>query len=83
VGYTDGSKYEGEWVNFKKHGKGVNISKEGNVEIGKFVNGLLEGYGESVGIDGDVYKGNFGPVSGFWWDFLVKKMEIFGKIGEI
>ncbi len=44
--YMNGSQYEGEWVNFKRHGKGKFTSADGSVYEGDWVNDKREGDGE-------------------------------------
>jgi len=35
----DGSKYEGQWLNGKQHGKGLYISRNGEMKEGLWENG--------------------------------------------
>ena len=46
---ADGARYEGEWSQGKRHGKGKQISLDGIVEDGIFVNGEKQ-----LGSDTDV-----------------------------
>ena len=45
--YADGSKYEGEWHDGKRHGKGKFVFWSGNVEESEYVDDLQ--HGEAVG----------------------------------
>lgn len=44
--FTDGSYYEGQWMNDKRNGQGIFHFSSGNVYQGYFVNDKKEGYGE-------------------------------------
>ena len=64
--YKNGSKYEGQWRNDKKHGKGVFISQNYNnpklIGIkyeGEFNNDKIEGYGVGKYTSGDKYEGEW------------------------
>lgn len=41
---TDGFKYEGEWLNNRRHGYGVTTFKDGSREEGKYKNNLFIPY---------------------------------------
>ena len=43
--YEDGSKYEGGWLNNKRHGKGTLTTADGFIFMGQFKNGEPEGKG--------------------------------------
>lgn len=43
VNYADGSRYVGEFLNGKRHGKGMHIDKDCVFE-GEFYNGKIEGF---------------------------------------
>jgi len=51
-------KYEGDWVNDKKHGIGTQNLDSGTY-VGYFVNGFREGKGKYTWLNGDVYNGEF------------------------
>ena len=64
--YKNGSKYEGQWKNDKKHGRGVFISQNYNnpklIGIkyeGEFNNDKIEGYGVGKYTSGDKYEGEW------------------------
>ena len=50
--YPNGDVYEGEWVDGKRHGKGVHMyKKSGNKYIGEYVGGMQEGFGVMIWSD--------------------------------
>ena len=52
--------YEGQWLNGKKHGRGLEVDMtEGSFYIGEWRANLKEGYGRLVLESGNVYEG--------WW----------------
>ena len=64
--YKNGSKYEGQWKNDKKHGKGIYTSQNYNnpnlIGIkyeGEFNNDKIEGYGVGKYTSGDKYEGEW------------------------
>ena len=64
--YNNGSKYEGQWKNDKKHGKGIFTSQYYNnpnlIGIkyeGEFSNDKIEGYGIGNYTSGDRYEGEW------------------------
>ena len=65
--YNDGSKYEGEWNNDKRHGKGILTSTPSNNNQnliliryeGDFVNDKKEGKGFAIYSNGDKYEGEW------------------------
>ena len=65
--YKNGAKYEGEWKNDKKDGKGVFTSSHyyncrknvGMKYEGEFRDGKLEGYGITTYTNGDKYEGEW------------------------
>jgi hypothetical protein len=56
---SDGSKYEGFWLNGVLHGIGRYISKEANFYEGSFKNGVTTGYGLFIHNDGTRYEGSW------------------------
>ena len=57
--YSDGTKYEGYWVNNKKHGKGVFTYKNGARYEGNFENDMKSGAGKFYWPGGDRFEGTF------------------------
>ena len=57
--YTDGSTYEGEWLDDKRHGKGVMIYAEGNKYVGEWQNDMCHGQGKYYYRNGDVHEGDW------------------------
>ena len=45
---TNGSEYEGDWINGKKHGKGIIVFKDGARYEGEFQNGSKHGIGTII-----------------------------------
>ena len=43
---SDGTKYEGYFVDGKMQGQGKSIHKGGNIYIGNFINNKFNGYGQ-------------------------------------
>ena len=58
-GFTDGSRYVGDFVNGKRHGKGTNYFADGAQYEGDFKNGYMNGYGVMVYADGEKYEGEW------------------------
>ena len=52
-------RYEGEYVNGKKHGHGKFFLGDGSVYTGSFINGEIEGHGQRTWPDGSMYTGEF------------------------
>ena len=52
-------RYEGEWKNNLKHGKGSYYYKNGNIYKGEWFQGLMHGYGIMYYKNGDEYEGNW------------------------
>ncbi|KAM3127088.1 hypothetical protein pb186bvf_020824 [Paramecium bursaria] len=52
-------RYEGEWLNGVKHGRGVLKMNDGSYYEGQFQNGEIEGDGRFVYQNGSQYEGNF------------------------
>ncbi|WP_158302020.1 stalk domain-containing protein [Paenibacillus mesophilus] len=59
ITYSDGSKYTGETLNGKMHGKGILYYADGTVYDGMFRAGVPEGNGVTVWKDGTKYTGSF------------------------
>ena len=65
--YNDGARYEGEWKDDKKNGKGIYISPhyfncEKNIGLkyeGEFLNDKFEGFGIALYSNGDKYEGEW------------------------
>ena len=55
--YTDGTVYEGNWKNDKKHGKGKIIYSDGEVYEGEWKNGKMDGKGKYTYSNGEVQEG--------------------------
>src|SRR2546423_1867990 len=55
--FSDGRKYDGEWVNNTMHGKGVLTWKDGRKYDGTFANDKRHGYGMYTWADGRKYEG--------------------------
>nr|XP_034194396.1 MORN repeat-containing protein 3-like [Osmia lignaria] len=63
--YSDGSMYEGDWLNNKRHGCGILskiLTKDNTIRyyyIGQWVNDKKHGFGHRWFEDGSYYKGDF------------------------
>jgi len=57
--FTDGSRYYGDFVDGKRHGKGTNYFADGAQYDGDFKNGYMNGYGVMVYADGEKYEGEW------------------------
>ena len=56
--YASGRVYEGFWVKDKRHERGLEKFKNGDIYVGDFVNGRPEGKGKKVWMEtGEVYEG--------------------------
>jgi hypothetical protein len=56
--FEDGSKYEGEWKDDKKHGKGIFYRSDGSkCYEGDYKDDIIEGYGIFYWQNGDKYEG--------------------------
>ena len=52
-------KYEGDYLNGKREGKGIYIYNSGDIYEGEYKNDLKDGYGIYKYNNGDVYEGNY------------------------
>ena len=59
VVFADGTTYEGEWQNGKRHGYGICVMSEGTVYEGEWQGGKYHGYGKEVAPDGTVREGEW------------------------
>lgn len=57
--YTDGSRYEGEFLEGMRHGQGRLTSSVGEALTGQFIKGRPVGYGELTYTDGAIFRGEF------------------------
>jgi hypothetical protein len=57
--HADGTTYEGEWSEDKKHGHGEEVLASGITYEGEFSEGKKHGRGKVVLADGRTYEGNF------------------------
>ena len=57
--FTDGSRYVGDFVDGKRHGKGTNYFAHGTRYDGDWKNGYMNGYGVCVYADGEKYEGEW------------------------
>ncbi len=51
--------YEGEFYNYKQHGKGAILFPDGDVYMGSFKNGKRDGYGKCCYGNGRIYTGEW------------------------
>lgn len=57
VEFPSGAVYKGEWLNNKRHGRGIQVWKDGSKYEGEWATGKANGYGRLIHADGDVYEG--------------------------
>lgn len=57
--YSDGGRYEGEWVDGLRHGQGRFIVSDGTIYIATFKDNFPDGPGEIRYAKGSILKGNF------------------------
>lgn len=57
--YPDGSRYEGEWKNEKRHGYGIWTRPDGTKYAGEWIEGKPDGLGMLNNADGSVYNGEW------------------------
>ena len=85
--------YEGEWLNNRKDGIGIETYKDGSKYMGEYKNGLKQGLGAYFWADGSIYEGEWkynlmegsgiykfkdgSTCSGFWHS---NQMDGFGKL---
>ena len=85
--------YEGEWLNNRKDGIGIETYKDGSKYMGEYKNGLKQGLGTYFWADGSIYEGEWkynlmegsgiykfkdgSTCSGFWHS---NQMDGFGKL---
>lgn len=62
--WIPGERYEGEFVQGRKHGKGIAKTRDGDCYDGFFVDGYYHGKGTCAYANGDVYDGDW--VHGKW-----------------
>ena len=70
--HVNGSKYEGNWLNDKQNGQGIEHWKDGARYQGEFVNGMKEGLGILEFADGSRYEGIY-----FFFIFLLFVITLF------
>ena len=57
--WKNGAYYRGLWSQGIRHGKGLFVSPEGDLQVGMWDMGSLTGYGRKIWKDGDEYTGKF------------------------
>jgi hypothetical protein len=57
--WRNGDKYEGDWVNCLKEGKGHDTFNNGDSYKGEYKKGKFEGYGVYTWADNSYYEGYF------------------------
>jgi hypothetical protein len=57
--YKNGNRYEGQWQDNQKHGKGTMFYASGDVYVGTWVNGHRHGFGTYTTESGDAYEGQW------------------------
>ena len=65
--WASGTKYVGEWKNYKKHGNGTYTMADGQKYVGEWKNGNKHGQGTFTNADGTIYH------SGEWVNDKPKK----------
>jgi hypothetical protein len=55
--FSDGHKYEGDWVRGAMSGRGTVTWQNGSKYVGNFVNNIRSGSGVCTFANGDVYSG--------------------------
>ncbi len=65
--YEDGSRYEGEYKNGSKHGKGTYYYVDGNKYTGDWVNNQKAGEGVFTWANGDRYEMRYSQMSCHYW----------------
>ena len=59
VKFDNGDKYEGYWIDYKKHGKGVYRWNEGHIYSGEWMSDKRSGYGEMIWANKKEYRGTW------------------------
>ena len=59
INYSNGDRYEGEFLNGKKNGYGIFFNNNGDRYEGNWSNGWINGYGTYYFRDGNIYQGYF------------------------
>lgn len=87
--YTDKTTYEGEWIQTKKQGQGIETWPNGYIYQGEFNNSVWSGQGVLTFPDGSTYEGEWanGFMNGkgkFTWSDGTEKKGIWinGKLQE-
>ena len=77
--WSDGEKYEGEWVNGKRNGQGTLTWSDGRKYEGEFKDGERKGHGTFTSFEGDKYVGEFKDEK--FWNGTTYEIggNIFGK----
>ena len=57
--YSNGDKYDGEWKDGQRHGRGTMTDYDGSIYTGEFKDGYLHGQGTMVDEDGTKYVGEW------------------------
>ncbi len=86
--YADGSEYQGEWQDGKRHGKGILISPEGDRYEGQFENNFAHGegiytWGDGVRSEGEFREGKPWNVVGYDEYGEICGLLVEGKTQEI
>lgn len=57
--YAEGDRYEGEWKDGYRHGKGIHFFQNGDRYVGEWATGVPSGSGSYSTTTGIVYGGNW------------------------
>jgi len=55
----DGSEFEGEWSDRKRHGRGMQTWKDGSIYEGYWQNDMTNGRGRMIHADGSIFEGSW------------------------